>query len=1189
MSRRDRRPQVRRAALDRLEPRRLLALAVSGVELTTDVDPRDGIEVTFNADVDHGSITNADVRVENLTIGGGALAELAPTGPAGDRARLTFADAEYVDPANPVRLPDGYYELSLAADGITDVAGDPLKADAAGSDFAGGRYTSGDRLWFLSADFNRDRTVNLADYGIQRAGMGTGTTFAQGDANGDGVVNLADFGLVRGNFGRTLEAPPTQAGEVLATLSTSSTVELSWVLPSDSLARPDAWHLFRGEGDGIGFDPTPVAILSNTDADPANDFLETLGSDGVLRGHVTDAGLLDGTLYRYDLRAWSATAGLSPSTDAAAEWTQLVPPDNLTAGFLDDGSVLLEWTLDGSRASHNVIEYRTSPAGPWLPAAEVHGQQSHWIVDGLLNDQGAVATPSQVADYEFQVKSDLRDDAGAVLRDTAPTDAVEAELVAPTNVAAVGADPHQSDEIDVTWTRGGNEQTQHRLQVSNDGGTTWTAPPSGDIAWAFGEDQNLGGLADDQNYAVGVRGELVVYADEQDQVGTLVETSDWTIIPGVEIPALAPRDVNAIAVGDGTIRVEWSDVSVAETGYTVDRRETTGQMWAPVGTTGAGATSFVDNTPAVDTEYVYRVTTDAPLTAPGIANSQDPNDVNANEADGDNVGIGGWSGDEIGDYEATATARELNGPHSYLSVDAEAGGAGTWYRVIDRNHVGANPQQVINDAVAEAEEYVGLWAEGTVEVNGKVIWTTRHEWGDVLTTTSADGRFTEIVHEIISTTDGSLIAPFTGDRATVTAKATGTLLELTDDEKSRFLVGHGARVGSISPFTPTVSIAVVDADGQGTSNSRSVSEDGEPTVEFVVTRTGPTTEPLTVSLRQLDGTEGMSDEGLTKREKADQDKTKARLKGSPASPSDFSTSWKNSVTFEAGRRGDHDVAEVHFKVVLDDDTVRDGYKDPRTKWWQVEPGAAVYEDGMEHLRLAIAGPNQIVTSPDPVVLNIADDAQPYYTDWSTDLVPSNKVRASGSLARDTTTWTSLLGTEWKEETAVGFVESWEALSSDGSEQWLNHVDLDNVDDNDVDFEAGISFTSSESDTWNVGGGVGPISLDLYSWTKTKGSGWDKSDTFPGGADNNEQVYVTALLSERLIWGERWRYYKDDAGNWIRDVDSSAGNVLFRRGISEDPQFARGVQRVAREWLDSDDRTTDDLHTAVPERPGLFAD
>ncbi len=54
----------------------------------------------------------------------------------------------------------------------------------------------------VAGDANLDGTVNLADFGLLRAGFGSGTgLWTSGDFNYDGNTNLADFGILRSTFG----------------------------------------------------------------------------------------------------------------------------------------------------------------------------------------------------------------------------------------------------------------------------------------------------------------------------------------------------------------------------------------------------------------------------------------------------------------------------------------------------------------------------------------------------------------------------------------------------------------------------------------------------------------------------------------------------------------------------------------------------------------------------------------------------------------------------------------------------------------------------------------------------------------------------------------------------------------------------------------------------------------------------
>ena len=101
----------------------------------------------------------------------------------------------------PTDLPNGEYTATLAADLI--VNGDASLSEDATVDF-----------FILAGDANRDRTVDLTDFGVLRNNFGqSNVVFSQGDFNYDGTVSLLDFGILRNNFGQSL---PTPAASVFA-------------------------------------------------------------------------------------------------------------------------------------------------------------------------------------------------------------------------------------------------------------------------------------------------------------------------------------------------------------------------------------------------------------------------------------------------------------------------------------------------------------------------------------------------------------------------------------------------------------------------------------------------------------------------------------------------------------------------------------------------------------------------------------------------------------------------------------------------------------------------------------------------------------------------------------------------------------------------------------------------------------
>jgi hypothetical protein len=161
------------------------------------------IVVTFSTNV-QASLAPDDMVLENLTT--------MATIPSGNVALSSYDTvtntATFTFPGyGPIgALPDGNYRATLVAAGITDTGGTPMAADFH------------EEFFFLMADANRDKAVNLADFNILAGHFGQTTPlFALGNFNYiDSTVNLADFNLLAGRFGVVLAAPAVSAAGRLA-------------------------------------------------------------------------------------------------------------------------------------------------------------------------------------------------------------------------------------------------------------------------------------------------------------------------------------------------------------------------------------------------------------------------------------------------------------------------------------------------------------------------------------------------------------------------------------------------------------------------------------------------------------------------------------------------------------------------------------------------------------------------------------------------------------------------------------------------------------------------------------------------------------------------------------------------------------------------------------------------------------
>jgi len=93
-------------------------------------------------------------------------------------------------------ISDGDYRFTLPAGSVADANGTPVTSLY---------QLSGADIFFLAADANRDRIVNLADFNILASNFGqSNRTFSQGDFNYDSIVNLADFNILASRFGSSI-------------------------------------------------------------------------------------------------------------------------------------------------------------------------------------------------------------------------------------------------------------------------------------------------------------------------------------------------------------------------------------------------------------------------------------------------------------------------------------------------------------------------------------------------------------------------------------------------------------------------------------------------------------------------------------------------------------------------------------------------------------------------------------------------------------------------------------------------------------------------------------------------------------------------------------------------------------------------------------------------------------------------
>ena len=72
-------------------------------------------------------------------------------------------------------------------------------------------------------------------------------------------------------------------------------------------------------------------------------------------------------------------------------------------------------------------------------------------------------------------------------------------------------------------------------------------------------------------------------------------------------PVSDPTNLTLNENPKGTINLTWKDNATNETGFRIERKTSPSGTWTQMGTVGANATAYADNTVATETQYSYRV------------------------------------------------------------------------------------------------------------------------------------------------------------------------------------------------------------------------------------------------------------------------------------------------------------------------------------------------------------------------------------------------------------------------------------------------------------------------------------------------------------------------------------------------------------------------------------------------------
>ncbi len=351
---------------------------------------------------------------------------------------------------------------------------------------------------------------------------------------------------------------PRSPSGLVATVMSGTAVDLAW---NDDADNETGYRIERCTGAGC------------------SDFTE-IGTAAANAEAFSVTGLTQGSTYRFRVMAVNAVGTSLNAPIAAAELVGPAAPTGLTATAISATRIDLAW-VDASTNETGFEIARCSGAActdPVVIATVPAGTQAYSDLTVTFGNA-----------YRYSVRA-----TNNVVPSTYAGPA-DANTIPPATPSALVATTTGPSRIALSWTDNSTTEAGFRIERC-----------TGDACNTFAEIGTVGLnvqafvdslVSNNQAYRYRVR------------AFNAVNGADYTNIADANTrPPAAPTALTATTQGPTTIRITWTDNSLIETGTRVERCAGLGcSDFADVTLVAADSTGFTDNTVAVDTWYLYRV------------------------------------------------------------------------------------------------------------------------------------------------------------------------------------------------------------------------------------------------------------------------------------------------------------------------------------------------------------------------------------------------------------------------------------------------------------------------------------------------------------------------------------------------------------------------------------------------------
>ncbi|MGE5609827.1 MAG: PA14 domain-containing protein, partial [Bacillota bacterium] len=191
---------------------------------------------------------------------------------------------------------------------------------------------------------------------------------------------------------------------------------------------------------------------------------------------------------------------------------------------------------------------------------------------------------------------------------------VHSAPAAATNLTTVTT-PGGAPSVNISWTDNAINETSTRIEMSTDGGQTWTTART--LLDHDGGDNGMPSLVSNPNGAAVQTPAYTIdfLAPNTAYKFRVVEHNAWGETISASIDVTTPAAIVAPAVsnltvtsfGKDNVSLKWTDNSLNETGFRIERSLDGQTNWTAVTTTNRNVTSFTDTGLTSSTTYYYRV------------------------------------------------------------------------------------------------------------------------------------------------------------------------------------------------------------------------------------------------------------------------------------------------------------------------------------------------------------------------------------------------------------------------------------------------------------------------------------------------------------------------------------------------------------------------------------------------------